>query len=384
MKYNFSFWEREAFLDHIDFIVLGAGIVGLNAALELRKIHPAARIVVLERGTLPIGASTRNAGFACIGSISELLDDMNTLDPKEVKELLSMRYQGLLRLREKLGDEALQYEQHGGYEVFTNSDKELFEQCKAHLSIFNAMTRPITGLRETYAICRDTERFGLHGIKEIIINRAEGQLHPGTMMKQLIKLCQQNEIDILTGCEVEAIEQGTSIQLQLKTGAAIASSNLIVATNGFARQFFPQLPLKAVRNQILLTQPINDLKLRGCFHYDKGYVYFRNVGNRVLIGGARNLDHQRETTAELGTTPNIQEHLKQLLRSMVIPQYDFDIEQAWSGILGVGTVKQPIIQKLHPNITVAVRLGGMGVAIGTLIGERAAAVASGQEIAQSS
>jgi len=50
------------------------------------------------------------------------------------------------------------------------------------------------------------------------------------------------------------------------------------------------------------------------------------------------------------------------------------VDTWWSGILGIGTVKKPIVQKIAPHVAVAVRLGGMGVAIGSLVGEEGAAL----------
>ena len=70
-----SFWELESYFKNIDIIIIGSGIVGLFAALHLKKTTPKLKIIVLERGVLPSGASTKNAGFACFGSASEILDD---------------------------------------------------------------------------------------------------------------------------------------------------------------------------------------------------------------------------------------------------------------------------------------------------------------------
>ena len=72
----FSYWENKTWLSNIDFVVVGSGIVGLNCALELRTKHPKSKIVVLEKGLIPYGASSRNAGFACFGSLSEIIDDL--------------------------------------------------------------------------------------------------------------------------------------------------------------------------------------------------------------------------------------------------------------------------------------------------------------------
>lgn len=104
---NFSYWELKHWLTDIDFAIIGSGIVGINCALSLRERYPAARIVILEKGILPQGASTKNAGFACFGSLSELLKDLNQHTEEEVLELATLRMEGLKELRARVGDHAL-------------------------------------------------------------------------------------------------------------------------------------------------------------------------------------------------------------------------------------------------------------------------------------
>ncbi|MGZ3840207.1 MAG: FAD-dependent oxidoreductase, partial [Flavisolibacter sp.] len=67
-----SVWEKETFFAPQDVMILGSGFVGLWSAYYLKKKQPALRITILERGLIPTGASTRNAGFACFGSLSEV------------------------------------------------------------------------------------------------------------------------------------------------------------------------------------------------------------------------------------------------------------------------------------------------------------------------
>ena len=76
---NYSYWELKEWFTNIDFTIVGSGIVGLNCAITLKKNHPKAKILILEKGMLPQGASTKNAGFACFGSLSEI---ENTLSLK--------------------------------------------------------------------------------------------------------------------------------------------------------------------------------------------------------------------------------------------------------------------------------------------------------------
>jgi glycine/D-amino acid oxidase-like deaminating enzyme len=122
----------------------------------------------------------------------------------------------------------------------------------------------------------------------------------------------------------------------------------------------------------LVTDPIPGLRLRGSFHYDRGYYYFRNVGERVMFGGGRNLDFEGECTTDFGLTEKIQCSLEELLRTMILPGKEFKIAQRWSGIMGLGPDRQPIVRAVSNRIFCVVRMGGMGVAIGSVVAEEAA------------
>ena len=126
------------------------------------------------------------------------------------------------------------------------------------------------------------------------------------------------------------------------------------------------------RAQVLITKPIKNLKFQGTYHFDQGYYYFRNVGNRVLFGGGRNLAMEEETTDQIALNQGIQDHLINLLKERILPNTPFEIDQQWSGIMGVGFDKKPIVKQVTNRVYSAVKLGGMGVAIGTMIGHEIA------------
>ena len=130
--------------------------------------------------------------------------------------------------------------------------------------------------------------------------------------------------------------------------------------------------VQPARNQVLITEPIPNLLVKGCFHYDRGYFYFRNIDNRILLGGGRHLDKAGEATDTFGLTSFIQKALLDLLENVILPNQKVEIATTWSGILGVGDEKKPIIKRISPNVVVSVRMGGMGVAIGSLVGEEGA------------
>ena len=109
---SYSYWELKEWFTNVDFTIIGSGIVGLNCALYLKKKYPKAKIVILEKGVLPQGASSKNAGFACFGSLSELIDDLKTHTEEEVFNLVKKRWEGLEILRNNLGDNKINFQQN--------------------------------------------------------------------------------------------------------------------------------------------------------------------------------------------------------------------------------------------------------------------------------
>lgn len=364
-----SYWEKETYINHTDYLVIGSGIVGLSTAIHLKQREPNKKVTVLERGYLPTGASSKNAGFACIGSPSELLADLEKMPQKTVFETVKKRWDGLVYLRKLLGDTKIGYEHFGSYELFTKDEKETFNFCKAKLNELNIRLKEITGIDSVFrvdeTICKQAK---FKEFKYAISHAAEGQINTGHMIESLVKLAQSNGVHILN--DITALEIKKQ-KLETNYGE-IGFKKLAICTNGFAKILLPELEVAPARAQVLVTSPIKDLPFKGIYHFNEGYYYFRSVGERVLFGGGRNLDFKGEETTQLKTTKRITGHLEVILREQILPHHDFTIEHAWAGTMGVGKTKAPLIKKIKANVYCGIRLGGMGVAIGTLVGKELA------------
>lgn len=374
-RVQLSYWERESYFEGIDLLIVGGGIVGLNAALNVKELQPDLRVLVIDRGLfLPYGASTRNAGFSCFGSMTELLDDLQTSSREAVFELVDKRYRGLVRLREMLKEEDIGYEHLGGFEVFTASDQKAFGACVDRLEDFNVELKKITGNTCTYSVVDDAiTQFGFAGVQHLIKNSGEGQLNTGKLMKALLRKVRSAGVEVLTGIEITNWTSGADgLIFDTAQGFSFKSRKMLVTTNAFARQLLPDLDVVPGRAQVLITSPVSGLKVNGAFHYEKGYYYFRNVGDRILFGGGRNLDFNAEETTQFDLTDIVQNRLDEILKTMILPGQSYTVEQRWSGIMGLGPVKSAIVEKISDSVYCAVRMGGMGVAIGSLIGREAA------------
>lgn len=365
-----SFWERKYYFEEIDFLIIGAGIVGCTAALRLREKYKDAKILVIERSYLPSGASTKNAGFACFGSPTELLSDLNHIPQAEVWDTVALRWEGLQKLRSLVGDKQLDFLQLSSWDILRNEEKEIGIEITENLNDLNSELQKITGFDNV--LSQDKQKAtasGFSGIHTTFNNRLEGQIDTGKMMGKLHEMVVKSGILLLFGIEMQSIQnEGKTVICNI---GEITTKHSLLTINGFARDFLNE-DVSPARAQVLVTSPIPDLKVKGTFHYDQGYYYFRNFENRILIGGGRNLDFIGETTTELTTTDYIKSEILQLLKTVILPHSSFEIEYEWAGIMGVGKSKEPIIKKINDSLAIGVRLGGMGVAIGSLVGEKTA------------
>lgn len=157
------------------------------------------------------------------------------------------------------------------------------------------------------------------------------------------------DIRILFGIEANDLSSDAShVEITTNHGSIFANS-VAICTNGFAKQLLKEEDVSPARAQVLITKPIENLPIKGTFHYQEGYYYFRNIDNRVLFGGGRNLDKSAETTTEIENSPLIINELKKLLNDVILPSTPYEIDYHWAGIMGVGNTKQPIVLMFRQN-----------------------------------
>ena len=355
---------------HAHCVVIGAGLVGLQTALALREHLPTERIVVLERGVLPTGASSRNAGFACFGSLTEILADMDAIGVTSTLDQIERRWRGLSLLRKKLGDPAMDYENFGGHELIRAEELPAL----ARLDEVNDLLRPLFGKAVFSLDVKGASAAGFgNQVLSLVSNSLEGQLHSGKTMYALQRLARRHDIEIINGAQVVRLEERLNgVEVMLAGGVTMRSERVAVCTNALIPALLPSCRIMSARGQVLVTEPLSDLPFRGCFHIDRGYFYFRNVGNRVLLGGGRNLDETAEETSELALTTKIQDALERMLLETILPGRDFRIASRWAGLMGFTANKQACVERAGERIVAGFGCNGMGVALSPLIADQTA------------
>ena len=378
-----SYWEATHWPSEVEVAVVGGGIVGLQSAIQLATQRPEWKIAVIERSDPPAGASTRNAGFACIGSLTELAEDITDIGFDATIDLVKRRLAGLHLLRDTLSDKALAYEGCGNIEWFRTEDQDSFQRALNLLPKVNAALQEALSIAESVfsndtVYLQSTKLSGLGAIR----NSLEGQLDPGKMMRGLQAKAAALGVQYIHS-DVAGIEgSAPDYHLELRGRHPLRTKQVVLATNAFTAAL-AETQIRPALNQVIVSSPIKHLAWTLPMHLDRGYGYIRRIGNRVLVGGFRHLVGASAKTSQFGLDARLGAHLRGVLQEVLPKGYRIDatehsenesvrIEYEWSGVLGLGPNRNPRAIRDKHGIIHAAGLGGMGIALGSLLGREAA------------
>jgi glycine/D-amino acid oxidase-like deaminating enzyme len=371
-----SIWEKNTWFAPQDIIIIGSGFNGLWAAYHLIKKHPKLKITIVERGVIPTGASTRNAGFACFGSLSEVVGDAQAMGTDKTLSILEMRFKGLDEIQKHFSDKEIDFELTGGYELYDGNNKTSSEELLHNIDYINSLVKPITGNKNTYRLADEgISSFGFGNTRHLVKNKLEGALHSGKLLQALLRAVQKSGVQVLNQITIKRFQTSDNgIEVETNHDFSLTAKKLLICTNAFTKDLLPEADIVPARGQVLLTSPITDLPFKGTFHSDEGYYYFRNLENRVLLGGARHKAFDEERTTDMQTTDFIQNELERYLDERILPNFrgQYTIEYRWAGIMAMGSEKSPIVKEVQPNVFCAVRMSGMGVALAPIISKQVA------------
>ncbi len=368
-----SVWEKETFYPPQDILIIGAGLMGLWTAWELKQLRPSLQITILERHPLPSGASTRNAGFACFGSPTELIRNSETMGMDAMLELVELRFKGIRKIRTHFADAQIDFESCGGYEGI-NKDYRYWSELDDRIGVLNKALHAITGHPDIFSRNEEQRSIaGLAGFDAIYANPTEAALHSGKLVQALTNKVNQAGVQIVYGFTVDQWEAGTA-EVTVRSGEqAFMAQQLIFCINAFTPALVPGIPVEPARGQIILSSPIPGLPVRGTFHFDEGFYYWRHLGDRVLLGGARNKALAEENTTDQNGSAFVRQELEAFLRRL-LPGYQYDIEAHWSGIMAFTGDKKPLLHQVNERAWAAIACNGMGVALTPMVSEKLAAL----------
>lgn len=365
-----SYWELNNPVFQTDICVIGGGFTAVWTAWFLKQKLPKVNITLIDALTNGRAASTRNAGFLCYGSPSEVLADIETMGEDQAVELVRKRLEGLHLIKKIIPAERTEMQFHGGREFFPSSMESLWNKTEKNLPYLNDLLEAVIGFKP-YSIGKADDPLKNGNCIHI---KEEGSINPAALIYYLNKELRKKGVDIVEGTKIKKINsQGDSVNLHTDSGGIFHAKKVLVATNGFTSSLISKIPeIRPARNSVIVLKTSSPLKLKGSYHSNEGYIYFRNVGEYLLIGGGRNWFKEKEFTESMEVRVEIVNKLIDFAKNELFhPKYDFQALMSWSGIMGVGNEKSPVFKWTDQNILVAARLSGMGVALCPLLGKKA-------------
>jgi len=419
-----SYWEKSALSEAWDFVVIGAGVTGLHAAIEIQKRHPRIRVLVLEARSLGAVASTRNAGFLCLGSPSELLADYENFGEDSLIDLLAAKWAGIQRTLYLLGGNAIGLRIVRGYEVMALEKSPYSNAVPSHEAVIAGLpslntvletaaglSLPLTAKRRPKGSMRQkslpTPYFGewnpfpkgnaMHpspwGPKAMghIPMAWEGQVNPFLLRESLLRYARNLGIRIQEGLEFvqrdghsllvkPVVPLGNEVLQKTVNILNIKAKNIIYATNALTKdlQIDQSASVIPQRGQMWASAPLKAMdiaRLNGNYHADCGYLYYRTHAGRLLLGGGRNQDFASEQTTEWSENQRISEYLKAYSVDVLGLAPDLEWESRWSGTMGFTQSGLPHCLDLQNGDWLVAGMNGMGMALGPEMGRRVACMA---------
>ncbi|SJZ92445.1 NAD(P)/FAD-dependent oxidoreductase [Sediminibacterium ginsengisoli] len=369
--HHLSIWEKETYYSPQDIIIAGGGLMGLWTAFELKKRNNALRISVVERNPVPLGASSRNAGFACFGSPTELIHNMRSMGKDAMLEVVEMRYKGIEKIRSFFKDDEIAFDPCGGFECIDHT-YDSWHELPGLLDELNDALKPVTGISQVFSYANDQiQEKGLRNFDAMISNPLEAGLHSGMLLQGLSRLVQSMGVQLYYGLEVTGWDEGEPVTVHTSQ-FNMQAGRLLLCCNAFTKDLFPASGVVPARGQVIVTSPVPGLTMKGTFHYDEGFYYWRNLGNRILLGGARNTAIDAERTTGFEGSGEIRIRLEQFLREHLSPRYSYTIDHHWSGIMGFTDNGMPLLEAAGEKTDAVSACNGMGVALTPVFAEKVA------------
>jgi len=384
-----------------DVVIIGAGLAGASAAYHLSEAsRQGMHVVVLDKGAPASEASGRNGGnFELLpenslgiyeGLARERLHFLRRCYPAVPIEILrteserqaSIIFEIALRNRNRL-KYIIEHENvdcdfcPNGWLYLAHTEKE--EQAICEEVLLAAEQRQKI---EIWSRLKIRNEFGFHQDHIGRFIPGDGSYHPFKFVYGVLERCLASGVELYTGIRVDEVQSLSELSHSVVTDhGSILAKRVIVATNAFTSQIFPELgEIRPAQSQIAVTEFAPDRCRGRIVTSEDGPVYFnqpradaRNGLAPLLMGGGAD----RFTSNPSGRRRNVNIHSKLLhLREKFYPELkNRPFSTEWVGACGFTPDQLPVVGFLRPGIIVAAGYNGYGGSYTCASGQAAAMMA---------
>ncbi|MFT3806500.1 NAD(P)/FAD-dependent oxidoreductase [Arenimonas sp.] len=358
---------------HVDVCILGAGLTGLSAAIELARAGM--KVVVLESARVGSGASGRSGGQAIFGFGCDQSKISSMIGHEDSRRLFDWSLEGMSLIHARCREFGIDCDWRDGHTHVPIKPRQV-EELKA----WQADLAENYGYR-TQWWDRDTLRAQLASERYLgaLYDPASGHLHPLKYTLGLARAAQSLGVRIFEASKVTKLQRGAKPVLRTEQGH-VQCEFAVLAGNAYVHGIAPELDsrIMPVGTYIGATEPLGEARARqlianGMAVADVNWAldYFRlSRDHRLLFGG-------RASYSTL-PPPNLRSTMTRRM-TRVFPQLaGLRFEYVWGGYVDISLNRAPHWGRLGNNIYFAQGFSGHGVAATGLAGRVIAEAIRGQ------
>jgi gamma-glutamylputrescine oxidase len=357
-----------------DVAVVGGGLAGLSAALELAQ--RGYRVTLLEARHIGFGASGRNGGQAIHG----LACDQETIEAQlgldDAKRIWAMSIEALDLMRQRIDRYRIDCDWQDGYlGVATNARKgrELQDWAERMQSVYGYPLQHIAPADMQAWIASERFHSGIH-------DPCSGHLHPLKYTLGLTRAAAASGVTLHEGTPVLSLDHSTPAVLRTAQGE-LHARHVLLAGNVYLQGLAPQLQsrIMPVGTYIACTEALDDALAASLIPSraavcDTNFVldYFRTTRDQRMLYGGR---VSYSTVAPM----NLAESMRQRML-LTFPQLSgAKVEYAWGGFVDISMNRAPDFGRLDRanNIYYLQGFSGHGLALTGLAGKLVAEAIDG-------
>jgi gamma-glutamylputrescine oxidase len=357
-----------------DVCVVGAGIAGCAAALELAE--RGFRVALLEAERVAWGASGRSGGQAIFGFGTGLDTLVAQVGPAAARRMWDVSVAALDFVRERVARHAIDCDLHWGHmhvatkprqrDELLELQRELAETCDYHSPRF-LEREGVEALLATTRYCA-----GLYDPRS-------GHLHPLNYTLGLARAAVAAGVSIFEHSPVTRIEQGDPLRLVTPRGT-ISARQAVLTRGGYvaglrAPSNWRVMP---VGTYVVATEPLGEQRIEALMREniavaDVNFVldYFRrSADHRLLFGGRVSYSgiDARDTGQATGA------RMRRVFPQLAGVRLDY----VWGGYVDITMNRAPDFGRIGGNLYYLQGFSGHGIAMAGMAGRIAAEAIAGQ------
>ncbi len=346
--------------------IIGSGVTGLSTAYSLVK-KGMSDIVILEKGYLASGASTRNGG----GIRAQFATEENIM-------LAKASIERFRRLGTELG--ANFWFRQGGYLFVAESHDQMEVLTKA------AEFQNRFGLGTKIIDCDEIRRLVPQMVCRSVLGgsyrRGDGVLFPFPLLFGYAEFLRDHGVTIETHCEVMGVRRGHH-DTELETTRGRISANLVLNAAGgwssrIGEMFGAKIPTTPVRHQIMVSEPLRPFLDPMVVTLTDGF-YMSQGPRGELVGGIS--DNGNDSNDPSRSTDHFCRKISKRIVSLFPRLSAVCMMRQWAGFYDMSPDANPILDEVDgfPGAYVACGFSGHGFMISPAVGEFMASLMVGDK-----